>query len=520
MNDDRCEKTMSPHGWQRCVLPDFTCIVMGQSPASKTYNHSGAGLPFFQGKAEFGDLYPTINMYCSQPKKIAKQGATLLSVRAPVGPTNLAQHKCCIGRGLAALHPCGEIEPKFLLYLFRSIEPVISGKGTGSTFKSITKGLVEDLEFDLPPLLEQHRIVARIEELFSELDKGVESLKTARAQLKVYRQAVLKHAFEGKLTAQWRKENKDKLEKPEQLLARIRQERSARYERQLQEWRIAVKEWEGKGKPGRKPLKPKKPLEIAGVPDDVSAKLPQLPEGWMWVLLGNISDVSGGLTKNQKRNSLPRKMKYLRVANVYSDKILTDDVYKIGVTEGEAKKVALKVGDLLIVEGNGSIEQIGRVAVWEGELPACGHQNHLIRVRLATKSAPRFFLQFLLSPLGRDLIVKESSSTSGLHTLSISKVSNLIVPVASSSEESEVVVQIEERLSKVYKALEEVDTQLARSKALHQSILMKAFAGQLVAQDPNDEPASVLLDRIKAEKEQAGKNRAPTKRIRKKRTIA
>ena len=331
---------------------------------------------------------------------------------------------------------------------------------------------------------------------------------------------MLKHAFEGKLTAQWRKENKDKLEKPEQLLARIRQERSARYERQLQEWRIAVKEWEGKGKPGRKPLKPKKPLEIAGVPDDVSAKLPQLPEGWMWVLLGNISDVSGGLTKNQKRNSLPRKMKYLRVANVYSDKILTDDVYKIGVTEGEAKKVALKVGDLLIVEGNGSIEQIGRVAVWEGELPACGHQNHLIRVRLATKSAPRFFLQFLLSPLGRDLIVKESSSTSGLHTLSISKVSNLIVPVASSSEESEVVVQIEERLSKVYKALEEVDTQLARSKALHQSILMKAFAGQLVAQDPNDEPASVLLDRIKAEKEQAGKNRAPTKRIRKKRTIA
>ena len=181
MNDDRCEKTMSPHGWQRCVLPDFTCIVMGQSPASKTYNHSGAGLPFFQGKAEFGDLYPTINMYCSQPKKIAKQGATLLSVRAPVGPTNLAQHKCCIGRGLAALHPCGEIEPKFLLYLFRSIEPVISGEGTGSTFKSITKGFVEDLEFDLPPLLEQHRIVARIKELFSELDRGVESLKTARA---------------------------------------------------------------------------------------------------------------------------------------------------------------------------------------------------------------------------------------------------------------------------------------------------------------------------------------------------
>ena len=303
MNDDRCEKTMSPHGWQRCVLPDFTCIVMGQSPASKTYNHSGAGLPFFQGKAEFGDLYPTINMYCSQPKKIAKQGATLLSVRAPVGPTNLAQHKCCIGRGLAALHPCGEIEPKFLLYLFRSIEPVISGKGTGSTFKSITKGFVEDLEFDLPPLLEQHRIVARIEELFSELDKGVESLKTARAQLKVYRQAVLKHAFEGRLTAQWRKENKDKLEKPEQLLARIRQERSVRYERQLQEWRIAVKEWEGKGKPGRKPLKPRKPAEMPRFNSAELAKLPLSPEGHTYTYLANLGELARGKSKHRPRNA-------------------------------------------------------------------------------------------------------------------------------------------------------------------------------------------------------------------------
>ena len=91
---------------------------------------------------------------------------------------------------------------------------------------------------------EQRRIVAKIEELFSELDKGVESLKTARRQLEVYRQSVLKHAFEGKLTAQWREENKDKLEKPEQLLARVKSERVVHYERQLQKWRTAIEEWE------------------------------------------------------------------------------------------------------------------------------------------------------------------------------------------------------------------------------------------------------------------------------------
>ena len=308
----------------------------------------------------------------------------------------------------------------------------------------------------IPPAVEQRRIVTKIEELFSELDKGIESLKTAREQLNVYRQAVLKHAFEGKLTEQWREENKDKLEKPEQLLARIKQERVARYEAQLEDWKTtAVKGWEAKGKPGKKPAKPKKPTEIADVPYDLIAKLPELPEGWLWVRLTTISDVSGGLTKNQKRNILPHKLKYLRVANVYANKILTDDVHKIGVTEEEAKKVALEVGDLLIVEGNGSIEQIGRVAMWNGQLPACGHQNHLIRVRLPKETVPLFFLQFLLSPLGRDLIVKEASSTSGLHTLSISKVSNLLVPIASSAEERAVVVQIEEKLSKTDKALEE-----------------------------------------------------------------
>ena len=259
---------------------------MGQSPPSQTYNHRREGLPFFQGKAEFGELYPTINMYCSRPRKIASRGATLLSIRAPVGPTNLAQQECCIGRGLAAIHPYREIDPKFVLYILRSIEPSISSKGTGSTFTAIGKDFLERLEFDLPPLCEQNRIVAKIEELFSELDQGVESLKTAQAQLKVYRQAVLKYAFEGKLTAQWREENKDKLEPPEQLLARIGQEREVRYEQQLQEWKAAVKEWEESGKSGKKPAKPKRPHDVAPLQHREKEKLPSLPPEWAFSRMG------------------------------------------------------------------------------------------------------------------------------------------------------------------------------------------------------------------------------------------
>ena len=408
--------------------------------------------------------------------------------------------------GVKVLRPI-TINERFAYYACRALR--LPDRGYSRHYAFLKKS-----KLPLAPQNEQIRIVAKIEELFSELDKGIESLKAARAKLNVYRQAVLKHAFEGKLTAQWREENKDKLETPEQSLARIKKEREARYDQRLQEWKAAVKRWEEGGKSGRKPAKPKKPLQLVDVPQDLIVKLPHLPEGWLWAYLSDISDVSGGLTKNQKRNSLPRKMKYLRVANVYADEILTDDIHEIGVTDSEAKAVALKAGDLLIVEGNGSIDQIGRVALWDGELSDCGHQNHLIRTRLLKNFLPRFFLQFLLSPLGRDLIVREASSTSGLHTLSISKVSNLVVPVASSAEESAVVAQIEERLSKVDKTLEDIDTQLVMSEALRQSILKNAFSGQLVPQDPDDEPASSLLERIKAEKAARSQNNTRAKRRR------
>ena len=444
---------------------------------------------------------------------------------ALINPTALAKNpdypKICTNF-FRLLRPAREMDSSFLnLYLkfFYKTGKIAAYQGGSNNLRNLRFNDYLTIRVPIPPAAEQRRVVAKIEELFSELDKGVESLKTARAKLNVYRQTVLKHAFEGKLTAQWREENRDKLETPEQLLARIKQEREARYEQQLQEWKTDVKKWEDSRKFGKRPQRPKKWPEATSLPHDVTAKLPPLPEGWLWARLGDISEVSGGLTKNQKRNSLPRRMKYLRVANVYADKILTDDIHEIGVTDSEAKAVALNVGDMLIVEGNGSVEQIGRVAVWDGQLHVCGHQNHLIRARLSKNFPPRFFLQFLLSPMGRDLIVREASSTSGLHTLSISKVSNLVVPVASFAEESATVARIEERLSKVDKMLEDIDTQLVASVALRHSILKRAFASQLVAQDPRDEPASALLDRIRAEREQAEKNNH-SKKTKKKKTIA
>ena len=177
-------------------LKDCCTIIAGQSPESKYYNTDGNGLPFFQGKADFGDLYPTIRIYCSQPTKIAEKDDILLSVRAPVGPTNLAPCQVCIGRGLTAIRPSEELLTRYVLLFFRYFEAQLASKGTGTTFKAITQDIVKNLEIPTLPLPEQKRIVARIEELFSQLDAGVETLNKTKAQLAVYRQAVLKEAFD------------------------------------------------------------------------------------------------------------------------------------------------------------------------------------------------------------------------------------------------------------------------------------------------------------------------------------
>ena len=177
-------------------LKDCCTIIAGQSPESKYYNFDGEGIPFFQGKADFGDLYPTIRVYCSQPTKIAEKDDILLSVRAPVGPTNLAPCQVCIGRGLTAIRPSSQLLTGYVLMFFRFFEAQLALKGTGTTFNAITQNVVKNLEIPIPPLNEQSRIVARIEELFSELDNSVSTLQKTKKQLAVYRQAVLKEAFD------------------------------------------------------------------------------------------------------------------------------------------------------------------------------------------------------------------------------------------------------------------------------------------------------------------------------------
>lgn len=490
-----------PYSWTQVRVSDAGVCITGNTPSTKDSSNYGGGVPYIKPPQLNNQIVSTGDESLSEKgaalARVLPENSVLVSCIGNLGRTALNTVPVAFNQQINAIVPNDAIFHKFLFYQAQSTEfrHQLEEKATATTISIVNKGNFEKILVNIAPLNEQKRIVAKIEELFSELDNGIAALKTAREQLKVYRQAVLKHAFEGKLTAQWRKDNADKLESPEQLLTRIQQEREARYQQQVAEWKTAVKAWEASGKGWRKPSMPKAPEQVRLEEAEF-----QMPSSWSATRLALIAEVSGGLTKNQKRNALPLKMKYLRVANVYADRLLLDDIQEIGVTEAEEKKVSLALNDLLVVEGNGSVEQIGRVSLWDASIQNCGHQNHLIRVRLDNPEYARFVLLFLLSPIGRDLIVKEASSTSGLHTLSISKVSNLQVPLVSLSEAAEVMKVVDEKLTLTSKFEDELDTEIQRAETLRQSILKKAFSGQLVPQDPDDEPASELLARIQAEK--------------------
>lgn len=177
-----------PEGWRWTSLgnTELITIIMGQSPLGETYNKEKNGLPFFQGCADFGNIYPEPTVWCSKPKKVAEPNDLLLSVRAPVGPTNVAKEKCCIGRGLAALRCKEGLAYKYLKWILRKFEKQISSGGSGSIFNAIGKDEIKDIIFPLPPNLddqiaianELERKMAEIEKMWQAAGKQLESIET------------------------------------------------------------------------------------------------------------------------------------------------------------------------------------------------------------------------------------------------------------------------------------------------------------------------------------------------------
>lgn len=417
-------------------LQDCATIIAGQSPESKYYNSTGEGIPFFQGKADFGELYPKVRVYCSSPTKIAQYNDILLSVRAPVGPTNLSPGTVCIGRGLAAIRPDDSLDLKYLLYYFRYFETQLSAKGTGTTFKAINQKLIKNLEIPIPPLNEQSRIVAHIEELFSELDKAVDTLKTTKEQLEVYRQAVLKAAFEGKYTKWWRKNHN---------VSANEEYCELRKENQVFK-------------------------DTSGDENELSLNI---PDEWMKVRLGEIFDVEVGATPSRQH------------AEYWNGSIPW-------VSSGEVRfttinKTREMITDIGLKNASTNLQPIGTVLlamIGEGKtrgqsailnIPAAHNQNTAAILVSKTLCQPKYIYYFLQLNYENTRRVGSGNNQKALNK---ERVRAIRVPFAPIAEQSIIVKEIEKRLSICENIEQTVNTALAQADTMRQSILKQAFEGK------------------------------------------
>lgn len=188
-----------PPGWRWVHLEEVCEIIAGQSPPGHTYRNTPEGIPFFQGKVDFGPRHPLPRAWCVEPTKLARVNDILISVRAPVGPTNIADQECCIGRGLAAIR-CGiGMDMEFLLFWLRKEESNLERKGSGSTFGAISRRDLEDFSVPLPPLPEQKRIAAILDEQMASAERLRSDLEKQLLEISALPAALSRKAFRGEL---------------------------------------------------------------------------------------------------------------------------------------------------------------------------------------------------------------------------------------------------------------------------------------------------------------------------------
>ena len=440
-----------PRGWVRTTLEEISEIILGQSPPSSTYNTDGKGLPFYQGKLEFGKRYPTPRKWCTAPKKIAEKGDIFISVRAPVGPTNLCPEKSAVGRGLAAIRGLGGIESFFILYLIRRFENEIASKGTGTTFDAITGSQLKTFGIPLPPLAEQQRIVAKLETLFTQLDAAVDGLKKAQVQLQRYRRSLLKAAFEGELTREWRAGNSGELE----------------------------------------------PMSVSEIA--TANSLLELPDGWVWTTLKEISEIILGQspsssTYNTDGAGLP----------FYQGKLEFGKLYPTPRKWCTAPKKIAQKGDVFI-----------SIRAPVGPTNLCPEKSAVGRGLAAIRGLhgiQPFFIFHLLRRFENEIASRGTGTT--FNAITGNQLKTFQIPLPPLTEQEQIISEIERHLSVADEIEATIKSELKRAERLRQSILKHAFSGKLVPQDPNDEPASALLERIQGEKEsQQPKQRKKTTKL-------
>ncbi len=487
-----CDKTglLAKHpSWERTLLSEIATILNGAPFDSEMFSNT-EGVPLIRIRDIQSGMTSTYYRGTYDESFLVNRGDLLIGMDGDFNSAYWASGHALLNQRVCKITSIETLySQKLLAYLLPSYLSAINQHTSAITVKHLSSKTIGDIELPLPPRSEQTRIVEKLEELLSDLDAGVAELKAAQKKLVQYRQSLLKAAVEGALTTEWRTTNQPK-ETGTQLLERILIERRARWEaKQLakfkEQGKAPPKDWENKYP---EPVKP-----------DIS-DLPELPKGWVWSSIGQCFYVGVGATPSRKEpeywnGEIPwvssGEVRFVEITNT------KELISRSGLNNSSTQ--INPIGSVLLgMIGEGKTR--GQVAILGIE--AANNQNCAAIWVTETDIPPEYVYYWLWS---RYEETRRGSSGNNQPALNKSIVEKIPFPLPSLNELHVIVGLVSTSLSQIEDQEAAIKYSLKQSAAQRKNILKAAFSGQLVLQDPNDEPASVLLERIRAEREQQKK---------------
>lgn len=489
--------------WERVPLADIATILNGAPFDSALFNTSD-GMPLVRIRDVLPGITTTYYTGNYDDLYVIKPSDLLIGMDGDFNCGFWGNQRALLNQRVCKITPDESYYDKRLLaYALPSYLSAINANTPSVTVKHLSSKTIGEIDLPLPPRAEQTRIVEKLEELFSDLDAGVAELKAAQKKLAQFRQALLKSAVEGALTAEWRSKNKPK-ETGAQLLERILKERRTRWE----EKQLAKFKEQGKTPPKGWQDKYPQPMQ----PD--TTNLPELPEGWVWASLDQLTEFITSGSRGWADYYSNEGAIFIRSQNINKDWLdLSDIAFVQPPKSSEGARTRVKANDLLLTITGANV---GKSAQVINELEEAYVSQHVALIRLVNINLASYAHLFLTSDAGGRGQLNKAAYGAGKPGLNLQQVAAVSIPLSCIDELSELMGVIEIKLQSVSDQMTNIQHSLTQAAAQRKNILKSAFSGQLVAQDPNDEPASLLLERIRAERqkgESSTKKRISRKKV-------
>lgn len=465
--------------WIECELQEVFETVTGNTPSKKEIDNYGQDIPFIKPPDITNSAINSTSEYLSlKGKKTARilpKNSILITCIGNLGRVGFNKEEVAFNQQINAILPIENVDYKFIFFQAQSgnFRNQLESLSTSTTVALVNKSSFNSVKIDLAPLPIQRAIVSKIEALFSDLDNGIANFKKAQAQLKIYRQAVLKKAFEGELTKEWREDYVKTDGRPSQPASQL--PTAEELQQQIKEER-----------------------------QNHSSE--NLPKGWNIKMISDVADTFGGYAF--KSGDFKEKGNYqvVRMGNVRPGILRYNEspVFLSEVIENVLEKALLKVNDLIITQtGTKGKRDYGfTVLISKDNLLL---NQRIAAIRCKEKCLPKYLLYYTWTDKFKNQFFENETGNVGQGNVGMKAVTNTLIDIPSLQEQHQIVAEIERRLSVCDKMEQSITESLAKAEALRQSILKKAFEGNLLSQaeieqckkEADYEPASVLLARIK-----------------------